>query len=225
MVCKGCADRSRDKLPPQSSNQSVATHPTHAHRSSSEWFGDHDASYDAHTSRVSVYSTRMHACGGVSAMSAAPVDFCWLTLSTAPKDVRATSTWLISTGYRFSMCASGVLEARAQTGNMQSMIAEIAHVSTLLRWCHCVRFTSRDTKIGKSFLLLVASLNLLRPTKPSPNTKCATAYGRSVTIPARRQGSTVRPFPPHLGHLGTFYNKNANSNANADQPTDLMSEL
>ena len=73
---EGCADRSCDKLPPRSSNQSVATHLAHAHRSSSEWFGDYDASYDDHTSRVSVYSTRRHACGGVSAMSAAPEDLC-----------------------------------------------------------------------------------------------------------------------------------------------------
>ena len=151
-----------------------------------------------------------HACMrvGVWARCQLHLKICadWRSRRRQPKDVHATSTWLISTRYRFGMCASGVLEARAQTGNMQSMIAEIAHVSTLLRWCHCVRFTSRDTKIGKSFLLLVASLNLLRPTKPSPNTKCATAYGRSVTIPARRQGSTVRPFPPHWGHLRTFYN-------------------
>ena len=105
MVCEGCADRSCDKLPPQSSNQSVATHLTHAHRSTSEWFGDHDASYDALTSRVSVYSTHVHACGGVSAMSAAPEDLCLLTLATAPKDDLATSTWLTSTGYRVGVCA------------------------------------------------------------------------------------------------------------------------
>ena len=133
IVCEGCADRSCDKLPPQSSNQSVATHLTHAHRSSSEWFGDHDASYDVQTSRVIVYSTRRHACGGVSAMSAAPEDLCLLTRATAPKDEHTTSTWLTSTGYRVGMCASGILEARAQTVYMQGMIAELALVSTLLR--------------------------------------------------------------------------------------------
>jgi hypothetical protein len=133
VVCEGCADRSRDKLPPQSSNQSVATHPTHAHRSSSEWFGDHDASYDDHTSRVSVFSTRVHACGGVCAMSAAPEDLCLLTLATAPKDDLATSTWLTSTGYRVGVCAFVVLKVHAQTVYMQGMIAELALVSTLLR--------------------------------------------------------------------------------------------
>ena len=80
-----------------------------------------------------MYSTHVHACGGVSAMSAAPEDLCLLTLATAPKDKHATSTWLTSTGYRVGVYAFVVLEARAQTVYMQGRIAERALVSTLLR--------------------------------------------------------------------------------------------